>query len=403
MQAFEYVAWDTTGNCHEGIRQAQSRQELLMALRQENLTPVSIAEVQTAAAEEKVKTARVRYRRVRSEQLATFCWQLATMIEGGLSITTAIQTIAEDITNPYFEFVLKDVSSKLESGETFSDSIKAYPRVFNHLARSMAMAGETGGSLVTSLRRLAEYYQERDKLVRKVRGAMAYPAFVVVFIVVIVIVLMTMIVPRFQVMFDTFKGELPAFTRAFMAVYHGLVNNIIFILIALTALIIGAVFAAKTAPGRAMMCRLELNFPLIGRIKRMAFICMFCRTLATLVSAGVTVMDAFLILAEMNSNDILRNGVLYARQQMTEGISMAESLAACGLFPGVAVKMTQIGEQSGSLVPVLEKTGEFYARKVDELVSAMLALLEPVLIVTVGAIVLVVLLAMYLPIFSMSV
>jgi type IV pilus assembly protein PilC len=403
MQTFEYVAWDTTGHCHEGIRQAQSRQELLSALRQENLTPVSIAEVQTAADEEKGRSACVRYRRVRSEQLATFCWQLATMIEGGLSITSAIQTIADDITNPYFEFVLKDVSSKLESGETFSNSIKAYPKVFNHLACSMVMAGETGGSLVTSMRRLAEYYQERDKLVRKVRGAMAYPAFVVVFIVVIVIVLMTMIVPRFQLMFDTFKGELPAFTRAFMAVYHGLVNNIIYIVIGLIALVVGAVFAARTAPGRAVMCRLELNFPLIGRIKRMAFVCMFCRTLATLVAAGVSVMDAFLILAEMNSNDLLRGGVLQARQKMTEGTSMAESLAGCGLFPGVAVKMTQIGEQSGSLVPVLEKTGEFYARKVDELVSAMLGLLEPILIVTVGAIVLVVLLAMYLPIFSMSV
>jgi type IV pilus assembly protein PilC len=403
MQVFEFVAWDTSGHCHEGIRQAKSRQELLGSLRQENLTPVSITEVQSANAEEKAKTAHVRYRRVRSEQLATFCWQLATMIEGGLSITSAIQTIAEDITNPYFEFILKDISSKLESGETFSDSIKAYPKVFNNLACSMAMAGETGGSLITSLRRLAEYYQERDKLIRKVRGAMAYPAFVVAFIVVIVIVLMTMIVPRFQLMFDTFKGELPAFTRAFMAVYHGLVNNIVYIIIGLAVLVIGSVFAAKTEPGHALLCRLELNFPLIGRIKRMAFICMFCRTLATLVAAGVTVMDSFLILADMNSNDLLRNGVLQARQKMTEGTSMAESLAGCGLFPGVAIKMTLIGEQSGSLVPVLEKTGEFYARKVDELVSAMLGLLEPILIVTVGAIVLVVLLAMYLPIFSMSV
>ena len=118
MQAFEYVAWDTSGTCHEGIKQAQSRQELLNALRQQDLTPVSIIEVQAAAAEEKSRTARVRYRRVRSEQLSTFCWQLATMIEGGLSITMAIQTIAEDITNPYFEYVLKDVSSRLEKGET---------------------------------------------------------------------------------------------------------------------------------------------------------------------------------------------------------------------------------------------------------------------------------------------
>lgn len=402
MQTFEFVAWDAAGNCREGLRQAQSRQDLLAQLRQENLTPVSISEV-VPEAEKEVRTAGVRCRRVRSEQMATFCWQLATMLEGGLSITSAIQTIAEDITNPYFEYVLKDIAVQLETGETFTDSVRAHPKVFNRLACSIIMAGETGGSLSNSLRRLADYYQERDKLVRKVRGAMAYPIFVVCFIVIIVVVLMTLIVPRFQVMFETFKGELPAFTRAFMAVYHGLVNNLLLILIGAAVLFISAVFASKTKPGRAALHRLELNMPLLGRIKRMAFICMFCRTLASLVAAGVSILDAFLILAEMTPNQLLRNGVLLARQKMTEGTSMADSLQACGLFPGVAVKMTQIGEQSGSLVPVLEKTGDFYARKVDELVSMMLGLLEPILIVTVGAIVLTVLLAMYLPIFSMSV
>lgn len=402
MQTFEYVAWDAAGHCREGIRQAQSRQDLLAQLRQENLTPVSIAEVIPETKEE-VHAAGTRYRRIRSEQMSTFCWQLATMLEGGLSVTTAIQTIADDLTNPYFEYVLKDIAARLETGETFTDSVRAHPKVFNRLACSIIMAGETSGSLSNSLRRLADYYQERDKLVRKVRGAMAYPVFVVCFIVIIVVVLMTLIVPRFQVMFETFKGELPAFTRGFMAVYHGIVNHILLILIALAALIAGAVIASRTKSGQTVLHRLELNMPLLGRIKRMAFICMFCRTLASLVAAGVSILDAFIILAEMTPNQLLRNGVLLARQKMTEGTSMADSLQACGLFPGVAVKMAQIGEQSGSLVPVLEKTGDFYARKVDDLVSMMLGLLEPFLIVTVGAIVLTVLLAMYLPIFSMSV
>lgn len=402
MQTFEYVAWDVDGNCREGIRQAQSRQDLLVQLRQENLTPVSISEV-VAETKEDLPAVCARYRRVRSEQMATFCWQLATMLEGGLSITLAIQTIAEDITNPYLEYVLKDIAVRLETGETFTDSVRAHPKVFNRLAGSIIMAGETSGSLSNSLHRLAEYYQERDKLVRKVRGAMAYPIFVVCFILIIIVVLMTLIVPRFQVMFDTFKGELPAFTRGFMAVYHGIVNHLLLLLMMLAFLIAGVVIASRTKPGQAVLHRLELNFPLLGRIKRMAFICMFCRTLASLVAAGVSILDAFLILADMTPNQLLRNGVLLARQKMTEGTSMADSLQACGLFPGVAVKMTLIGEQSGSLVPVLEKTGDFYARKVDELVSMMLGLLEPFLIVTVGAIVLTVLLAMYLPIFSMSV
>ena len=402
MQTFEYVAWDTEGRCREGIRQALSRQDLLAQLRQEKLTPVSISEAVNETQEE-IQTNVVRYRRVRSEQMATFCWQLATMLEGGLSITVAIETIAEDITNPYLEYVLKDIAARLATGETFTDSVRAHPKVFGRLACSIIMAGETGGSLSNSLQRLAEHYQQRDKLIRKVRGAMAYPIFVICFIIVIIVVLMTLIVPRFQVMFETFKGELPAFTRGFMAVYHGIVNHIVLLLMVLAALIAAAVIASKTKAGKAALYRLELNLPLIGRIKRMAFICTFCQTLASLVSSGVSILDAFLILAEMTPNQLLRNGVLLARQKMTEGVSMANSLQACGLFPGVAVKMAQIGEQSGSLVPVLEKTGEFYARKVDDLVSMMLSLLEPILIVAVGAIVLTVLLAMYLPIFSMSV
>ncbi|MBP6124787.1 MAG: type II secretion system F family protein, partial [Phycisphaerae bacterium] len=224
MQTFEYVAWDTEGRCREGIRQALSRQDLLAQLRQEKLTPVSISEAVNETQEE-IQTNVVRYRRVRSEQMATFCWQLATMLEGGLSITVAIETIAEDITNPYLEYVLKDIAARLATGETFTDSVRAHPKVFGRLACSIIMAGETGGSLSNSLHRLAEHYQQRDKLIRKVRGAMAYPIFVICFIIVIIVVLMTLIVPRFQVMFETFKGELPAFTRGFMAVYHGIVNH----------------------------------------------------------------------------------------------------------------------------------------------------------------------------------
>lgn len=401
MQTFEYTAWDQAGNRHKGLRQAESRQEILTFLRHENLTPVSIVELGAAPAEEK-KT-RVRIRKVKSEQLAAFCWQLATMLEGGLSITSSIQTIAEDAGNPYFEHILMQAASDLEQGQTFSQAIAQYPTVFNHMARAMVMAGETSGSLVSSMQHLAAYYQERDKLTKKVRGAMAYPIFVVVFIVLIVIALMTFIIPRFEIMFEQFKGELPAFTRGFMAVYHGIVGNLLYILVGLALAGVGTFLFARTRRGRDLLCRLELSLPVLGQIKRMAFVSIFCRTLSLLVSAGVSVLDAYRILADMTHNHLLSSAVLEARRQMTEGQDMATSLESTGVFPGVAVKMTQIGEQSGSLVSVMMKTSEFYSRKVEEKISALLGLMEPVLIVSVGAIVLVVLLAMYLPIFSMKV
>lgn len=400
MKTFEYVAWDHTGNCVEGNRKAANQEEVLSHLRNQSLTPAVINEV-TGVQPKKTQT--VRYKKVKSGDLATFCWQLSTMLSGGLSITGAIQTIGDEMPNPYFEHVLKSMAEKIEKGMSLTDCVRQYPKVFGKLCCAIIMAGETGGSLVKALERLAEHYENRDKLIRKVRGAMAYPAFVVGFIILIVIVLMTLIVPRFATMFEEFNGELPGFTKAFMAVYEALINNALFILIGSAVVTTSLVLYSKTKKGHEKFCKLVLSTPVFGKIVLMAFVAMFCKTLSTLIGAGVSLLDAFKILAEMTNNDLLREGVLQTREKMVEGKNISKSMEEVGFFPGVAIKMAQIGENSGSLSPVMEKTSEYYEKKVDSLVSMMLGLLEPVLIITVGAIVLVVILAMYLPIFSLSV
>ena len=400
MKTFEYVAWDHAGNCVEGSRQAASQDEVLSHLRGQALTPAVINEV---AVTRQDKPQGVRYKKVKSGDLATFCWQLSTMLSGGLSITNAIQTIGDEMPNPYFEYVLKTMADKIEKGMSLTDCVRQYPKVFGKLCCAIIMAGETGGSLVTALERLAEHYENRDKLIRKVRGAMAYPAFVVGFIILIVIVLMTVIVPRFATMFEEFNGELPAFTRAFMAIYEGLANNVLFILFGTAAIVTSMTVYGKTKKGHEHFCKLALSAPIFGKITLMAFVAMFCKTLSTLIGAGVSLLDAFQILAEMTNNELLRQGVLQTREKMVEGKNISKSMEEVGFFPGVAIKMAQIGENSGSLSSVMEKTSEYYEKKVDSLVSLMLGMLEPVLIITVGAIVLVVILAMYLPIFSLSV
>lgn len=399
MSTFQYTAWDQSGNCKEGSRQASSQEEVLSFLREEQLTPVSITEVQTVQQE---KTVTVHYRKVKSVDLATFCWQFSTMLGGGLPVTTAIETIADEIPNPYFEFVLKDIAAKLSKGMTISECLEQYPKVFSKLSCAMVMAGETSGALTKTLTRLAEHYENKDKLVRKVRGAMAYPAFVVGFIVLIVIVLMTLIIPRFATMFEEFNGQLPAFTRGFMAIYNIIMHNIPFILVGAVSVGVGLMIYTKTQKGHERLCRFMLSLPIFGKIILMAFVAMFCKTLATLISAGVPVLDAFGILAGMTDNDILRDGVLATREKMVEGMSVSQSMEKVGFFPGVSVKMAQIGENSGSLSSVMDKTSEYYEKKVDSLVSLLLGMLEPILIICVGAIVLVVILAMYLPIFSMT-
>jgi type IV pilus assembly protein PilC len=369
-------------------------------LRSEELTPAVINEVVGSLPEKK---AEVRYKKVKSMELATFCWQLNTMLSGGLSITVAIQTIADEIANPYFEYILKKMSGQIEKGMSFTDCVRQYPKVFGKLCCAIIMAGETGGSLTASLERLAEHYENRDKLIRKVRGAMAYPAFVVGFIIVIVIVLMTLIIPRFSLMFEEFNGELPAFTRGFMAVYNAIATHTLHILVTTAGLTAGLMAYIKTKKGHEKFCQFMLSVPVFGKIILMSFVAMFCKTLGTLIGAGVSMLDAFSILAEMTNNDLLRRGVLQTREKMSEGKNISQSMDEVGFFPGVAVKMAQIGENSGSLSSVMEKTSEYYEKKVDGLVSMMLGMLEPILIISVGGIVLVVILAMYLPIFSMSV
>lgn len=399
MNTYEYVAWDQTGGCKQGVKSADSEEQILAMLRDEQLTPVSVSEV---IVQNKSGKSAVRGRRIKSQDLSAFCWQLGTMVGGGLPITSAIMTIADEMPNRSFERVCKDIAGQLERGESLADSVASHEKVFGRLGCAMIMAGETGGSLTNALQRLAEYYENRDKLVRKVRGALAYPLFVLGFIVVIIAVMMTLIIPRFSMMFEELGDKLPAFTRIFMGVYSTLMHNLPIILVVITAVVIGLIAYSKTATGHKNLCRIILKIPMFGKIILMAFVATFCKTLGTLIGSGVSVIDAFAILAGMTNNDVLTQGVMDTRDRLMKGISISQSMETAGFFPGVAVKMVRIGEESGSLSSVLEKTSEYYARKVELLISSLLGLLEPILIVTVGAIVLIVLLAMYLPIFSMS-
>jgi type IV pilus assembly protein PilC len=400
MANFEYVAWDKSGNSYEGFKQANSQEDVLVFLREEGLTPVSVKPVQS---DTKSQKSTVRYKRVKSADLSAFCWQLGTMTEGGLPITTAIETIAEEMENKYFEEILMRIAQNLERGETFSECIAEHPKVFNAMCCAMIMAGETSGSLANCLQRLAVYYANRDKLIRKVRGALAYPIFAVVFIILIVVALMIFIIPRFTIMFAQFEGELPTFTKGFIFVYDSLMYNAHYIVGAVILAAFALYGYSRTDLGHHNFSRFALSVPLFGKIKLQAFVAMFCKTLSTLIASGVPILEAFEILAGMTTNDVLKDGILDTREQMVEGTNVSLSMEASGFFPNVAIKMAKIGEQSGSLSSVMEKTSEYYEKRVDSLVSTMLGLIEPILIITVGAIVLVVILAMYLPIFSMSV
>lgn len=399
MASYKYIARDLSGLRQEGLRLAVSPNDVLSWLREQGFTPISVNEISA-----NIKQARraSRRKRIKSADLAALCWQLTTMVEGGIPITAAVETLAEDIENLHLQEVLKHILEKMEKGEPFSESIAAFPNIFNKLSCAIILAGETSGNLPAALHRLAEYFDNRDRLAKKVKGAMAYPVFVFTFIVLIVIFIMTFIIPRFRAIFDQFGGKLPAFTQAFMGFYDFLCHNIVYLIGSILLLIISMILASKTSQGHYLFSRVGLSLPLFGKLISRAFITTFCKTMSTLLSAGVSVLEVFDILLAMSNNDVIKAAITQTKEHIVAGSNISSSMTTCGFFPNMVIKMVQVGEESGSLPNVLERTADYYERKIDATINTLMGLLEPIMIVTVGGIVLTVVLALYLPIFSMS-
>ena len=401
MITYRYVALDYTGKMKEGLTSAACETDVLGWLREQGCTPVSVD-----VADSGVKTRRRLnlFQRVRSSELSAVFWQLTTMVEGGITIAEGLEAIAEDIENARLENILRNMLARIERGGTVSEGMAQFPKVFNKLTCSLIMAGETGGNIGAAFKRVAEFFTNRDKLARKVKKATAYPLFVVGFIVFIVIMIMTLVIPRFRDIFEQIgAGELPAFTKAFMGVYELIVHNSFYVIGSVLLVIILTVLSYTRIPAvHYMFSALVLRLPLFGKLLKQAFIATFCRTMSNLLRGGVPVLEVFDILCEMTRNDVMRAALTRTRADIVGGSSIHLSMAGTNFFPNMVIKMVRAGEDSGSLWKLLDRTADYYEEKVDALIAMMTSLLEPILIIIVGIIVLAVVVALYLPIFSLS-
>lgn len=398
MTSFMYTARDVAGLRREGVVQAATCNDAVEALHQRGLTPTSIDET-LAQIQARRRGSR---RRIPAAELAALCWQLSTMVEGGVAITTALEIMTEDAANPQLKSVLYRLLANVSEGRPFSDGLKEFPRVFSRLTVALAMAGESSGNIGQTLRALAEYYENRDKLVKKVRSALAYPLFVLVLILTIITAIMVFVVPRFRTIFSQLGSKLPAFTRGFMRFYELLCHSGPYLIIVAVLAFGGGILLSRTKSGHRVLSRIVLRLPLFGRLLSETFVATFCTTAATLLEAGVPVLDVFEILRGMTGNDVISAALATAKRHIMGGSSIAVSMGATGFFPNMVVKMTQAGEESGSLAAVLRRTSSHYERRISATVETLTGLLEPLMIVSIGAVVLVVVIALYLPIFSMS-
>ncbi|MCK5175382.1 MAG: type II secretion system F family protein [Planctomycetes bacterium] len=398
MESFAYIAQDINGRRKSGRRRAVSEHEIVAWLNERGLIPVTIENADA----ESGKSPTLGQKRPKYADMASFCWQLATMVEGGVLITEAISTVAEDVDDSSFRETLMDISEHIQKGESFSRSASRYPKVFDRLSCSMLLAGETSGSMQTILHRMADFFSSRDQFVKKLQTALAYPIFVVVFVFGILVIMMTLIIPRFRSIFDQMGGELPAFTRAFLSVYDHIAANSGYAAIFITFIAFMLYIYGKSNEGYSRMCRLVLDLPLFGRLIRQAFLSTFCKTMATLLSAGVSIIESFDILSAMTNNYILKDAVISTKRRTIEGLSVSKAMSMNDVFPNMVSRMVQVGEKSGSLPKVLNRASAYYESKMDTTLATLLSLLGPAVIVVVGAIVLVVVIALYLPIFAMS-
>jgi type IV pilus assembly protein PilC len=340
--------------------------------------------------------------KVTTKDVVIFTRQFATMIDAGLPLVQCLEILSSQQENRTFKKILSQVKSSVEGGSTFAEGLKAHPQVFDALFVNLVHAGEMGGILDTILRRLAMFLEKSESLKRKVKGAMVYPGVVITIAFSVVAVLLLFVIPVFKEMFEGAGEKLPGPTLIVMYMSDGLQKYIIHVLVMLAIIIFAFRKFKSTKTGTELLDRIALRSPVIGSLLRKVAVARFCSTLGTMISSGVAILDALEITAKTAGNTVIERAIMNTRSAISEGRSIAEPLMETGVFPGMVVRMIAVGEATGALDAMLAKIAEFYDEEVDAAVEGLTQLMEPVMIVFLGGVCGGMVIAMYLPVFSMA-
>jgi len=340
--------------------------------------------------------------KVGGKTLSVFTRQFATMIDAGLPLIQALDILGSQEPNPTLKKAIGRIRGDVESGSTLSNALKKHPKTFSDLYVSLVAAGEMGGMLDTILARLATYIEKAEKLKGKVKGAMVYPSVVLTISIIVIAILLIFVIPVFQEMFEGLGGELPYLTQVVVDISHFLRTNIIYILAALALLYVAFIRFRATEKGRFAVDKTLLGLPVFGSLLKKSAIASFTRTLGTMTSSGVPILDGLGIVAGTSGNKVVEQAILDTRTSISEGKTIAEPLGKSGIFPPMVTQMISVGESTGALDTMLDKIADFYEDEVDAAVEALTSLIEPFMMVFLGGTIGVMLAAMYLPIFKMA-
>jgi type IV pilus assembly protein PilC len=397
MSEFVWEARARSGELRKGVMDADDEPAVQARLRSQQLMPTKI--------KKKGKGFSLKFGTgVDLKEVVTFTRLFATMIDAGLPIVQCLDILCNQTDNKMFAVILRDVKANVEQGATFSDSLRRHPKVFDQLYVNLVQAGEVGGILDTILNRLAIYNEKAIKLRRQVRGAMVYPSAVLVIFTLVLSILLGWVIPSFKTIFKDLgaSDELPYLTQIVIAVSETFIHWLPLIVLCAVGLIVGVYYFNKTYRGKKLFHTMWLKAPVIGPVLRKVAVARFTRTLGTLLSSGVPILDALEIVAKTAGNVVIEEAIMYSRAKISEGKNMAGPLMETNVFPPMVVQMVGVGEQTGALDAMLSKIADFYEEEVDVAVGALTSLIEPIMMVGIGGTVGVVLIAMYLPIFSIA-
>ena len=393
MPQFTYTARAVNGDLKTATLEAPNRDEVMKQLRQQRLNVVKIDE---GTAVKKKRAGRIKMR-----DIVIFTRQFSTMINAGLPLVQALDILAQQSENPALKDITRQVVFDVESGNTVADALRKQPRAFSELYVNMVAAGEAGGILDTILMRLAVFMEKNDALIRKVKGAMIYPSVIMSVAVIAITVLLVFVIPTFADMFASANIALPLPTRIVIALSGFLKHFWWMILGAVGATFYGFKQYYATANGKLNIDRTLLKLPVLGDVLRKSSVSRFTRTLGTLISSGVSILDGLEITAKTAGNRVVQDAIMESRASIAGGETIAAPLKKSQVFPPMVISMIAVGEQTGGLDEMLSKIADFYDEEVDAAVSGLLALMEPVMIVFLGIVVGGMVVAMYLPIFDM--
>lgn len=397
MAVFAFSGRSRTGQVVSGEMEAPTREAVVAQLRKQQVLATSV--------KPKAKDIKIEIPgfggKVGERDLAIVTRQLATMIDAGLPLVQCLDILAQQQDNKAMKKTLDDIRQDVEAGSTFSAALKKHPKVFSTLYTNMVEAGEAGGILDTILNRLAAYIEKAMALKKRIKSAMFYPTTIVSVAIVVVVFLLIYVIPTFSQLFANFGASLPLPTRIVLELSRIVRTNILYMVGGALLLGVGVRMYYQTAGGRMRIDSMMLQLPIVGILIRKVAVAKFTRTLGTLVSSGVAILDGLDITARTAGNKVVEEAVQKARTTIAQGKTISEPLGQSGVFPPMVVQMIAVGEQTGALDRMLNKIADFYDEEVDIAVSGLTSLLEPLLVIFLGVVVGGVVIAMYLPIFKL--